>query len=297
MDIQLSYEFIDDHMAKANGDFLKVYLYSLRHKEAAPSDEQIADALNMTEKDVQRAIAYWKKEGLLDDQLTRKEVDVAKLSEDVEFRALLHALQNYVGKRFTGNDAEILGYMYDQLGFSTDLIEYLFELCKQKGKTSLRYIEKVAQSWHSKGIRTVDDAKKDNSIFATEINAIKDNLGIGNRELAKPELDYIIRWLREWKMPAELVCEACKRTVLSTGKPSFAYADSIIKSWHEAGADSKEKVDQLDQVYPVQKSAPASQKTSASSNNKFHNFTERKTSDEGNDLDADVMDKFNDLFK
>jgi len=296
MDIQLSQKFIDEHLAKANGDFLKVYLYILRYASARPDDGQIADALNMTEKDVQRAISYWKKEGVLDACTERREVDIARLSEDDEFRALLHALQNYMERRFTNNDAEILGYMYDQLGFSAELIEYLFELCKQKGKTSLRYIEKVAQGWHEKGIRTIEDAKKDTTIFAAEIGEIRKHMGITSRELAESELQYIDRWMRQWKMPVDMICEACDRTVLSTGKASFAYADSILGSWHEAGVTTRSKLDEHNKSYDggAYAGTPAAAKGKS---NAFHNFDERTTDKKNTGLDADVMDKFNDLFK
>jgi len=304
MDIQISHKFIDEHLAKANGDFLKVYLYILRYAGARPSDEQIADALNLTERDVQRAIAYWKKEGVLDAEAERKEVDIARLSEDDEFRALLHALQNYIKRQFTAADAEIIGYMYDQLGFPSELIEYLFELCKQKGKTSLRYIEKVAQGWHERGIRTIEDAKKDTTIFATEIGTIQKHMGISSRELAKSELDYIDRWLRTWKMPSDIICEACDRTVLSTGKPSFAYADSILKSWYDAGIHTHSQLKEYDRTYAEgaqDKAASAAREKVASAakgkTNGFHNFDERTNDDKNSGLDAEVMNNFNDLFK
>ena len=51
--------FIDEYMANASGEYVKVYLYLLRHQQDAVSIEQIADALNHTESDVKRALAYW----------------------------------------------------------------------------------------------------------------------------------------------------------------------------------------------------------------------------------------------
>lgn len=60
-------EFIDRHMAGANGEYVKVYLYLLRHQGTARDVGQIADALNHTESDVRRAIGYWVRQGVLDD--------------------------------------------------------------------------------------------------------------------------------------------------------------------------------------------------------------------------------------
>lgn len=57
--------FIDEYMAAASGEYVKVYLYLLRHEQEAVSIEQIADALNHTESDVKRALAYWERLGAL----------------------------------------------------------------------------------------------------------------------------------------------------------------------------------------------------------------------------------------
>ena len=58
-------EFIDTYMAAANGEYVKVYLYVLRHQGEGITIELIADALNHTESDVRRALSYWKKAGVL----------------------------------------------------------------------------------------------------------------------------------------------------------------------------------------------------------------------------------------
>lgn len=68
--------FIDRYMPHANGEFVKVYLYLLRCANSGRelSLSSIADVFEHTEKDVQRAIAYWQKQGLL--ELTCSQSDV-----------------------------------------------------------------------------------------------------------------------------------------------------------------------------------------------------------------------------
>lgn len=58
-------EFIDQEMAVANGEYVKVYLYVLRHQTEEISISRIADALDSTESDVRRALNYWDKRGVL----------------------------------------------------------------------------------------------------------------------------------------------------------------------------------------------------------------------------------------
>lgn len=48
----VSNEFIDRYLAEANGEYVKVYLYLLRHKDESVSLERIADGLNHTEADI-----------------------------------------------------------------------------------------------------------------------------------------------------------------------------------------------------------------------------------------------------
>lgn len=60
--------FFDDYMPKANGEFVKVYLYLLRcisDSSIALSINGIADKLNHTETDVIRALRYWEQVKLL----------------------------------------------------------------------------------------------------------------------------------------------------------------------------------------------------------------------------------------
>lgn len=61
-------EFIDRYMAGANGEYVKVYLYILRHEGQVRDAGQIADDLNHTESDVRRAIGYWVRQGVLREQ-------------------------------------------------------------------------------------------------------------------------------------------------------------------------------------------------------------------------------------
>lgn len=69
--------FIDEYMIKANGEFVKVYLYVQSqiqaNREQNLSISVIADKLECTEKDVQRAFTYWEKEGLLSLEVDEEE--------------------------------------------------------------------------------------------------------------------------------------------------------------------------------------------------------------------------------
>ena len=84
--------FIDTYMAGASGEYVKVYLYLLRHQQEEVSIGQIADALNHTEADVQRALAYWQRAGVLGTEVGE---GTAIVSGDA-------GTANFAGFRFNG---------------------------------------------------------------------------------------------------------------------------------------------------------------------------------------------------
>lgn len=63
----VSNAFIDNFMADANGEFVKIYLYLLRCMNSSESFSisKVADKFEHTEKDVARALKYWEKMHIL----------------------------------------------------------------------------------------------------------------------------------------------------------------------------------------------------------------------------------------
>lgn len=84
-------DFIDHYMAKANGEYVKVYLLLLRYLDAHNTSltiSQLADCLECTEKDILRAFKYWSKVELLkidyDEAGTICGLSVGKSTENEE---------------------------------------------------------------------------------------------------------------------------------------------------------------------------------------------------------------------
>ena len=64
----VSNRFIDVYMPRANGSYVKIYLYLLRCISDASTNmslDLIADRLDETEKDIMRALKYWEDTGIL----------------------------------------------------------------------------------------------------------------------------------------------------------------------------------------------------------------------------------------
>lgn len=318
--------FIDNYMADANGEYVKVYLYLLRRGFTGVSEAEIADALNGTEADVKRAITYWKKVGVLEEEkadpakaaaVQKADPDASRsadrhleesnsilmqksleeLSADPDFSQLLYIAQQYLKKIFTPKDGEVFANLYGRLGMSAELLEYLVEYCAQNSHTSLRYIEKVAISWHEKGLKTVEEAKAYAGTFSKDSFAVMKAFGLTGRSPAETEYVLLEKWYRSYGFTKDLVVDACNRTMTAIHSPSFQYADRILTDWKESGVRTMRDVAELDRMRKEQKAkgADTQHKTAASSSpgkkrtaNRFHNLEEH-----GYDYDKMVWSMIN----
>lgn len=358
----VSNQFVDQYMAGASGEYVKVYLYFLRHGGEAYQIEveRIADGLNLTESDVRRALAYWQRMGVLAKELEAREAkrrdgqaaaepaygevpvesgairgeasaaathremakagngreseaavsynepefgavtgaaefagkapgaaarleesglcqnaekaaagslsasvlaqnrepagasrfgkpcDMEKLTGDETFSQLLYIAQRYLNKTFTPADCQVMANLYVNLEMAPELLEFLVEYCAQNHHYSLRYVEKVALSWHERGIRTVEQAKAYSRSFSKDSFAVMKAMGLTGRSPADSEYALMEKWFRTYGFSRELVVEACSRTIQAIHTPSFQYADRILTDWKEAGVRTVSDIAVLD---------------------------------------------------
>lgn len=287
----LENEFIDQYMAEANGEYVKVYLLLLRHlNDPDVTISKLADMLDDTEKDVVRALNYWKKKGLLDyepvDTCLRaapEKVQSSTAGNDLppqentpalpapaavsspniqpyrnrkergEFKELLFVAEQYLGKTLSATDIDTITYFYDNLHMSTDLIEYLIEYCVENGHKSIHYIQKVALSWSEQNITTVSEAKSSTILYNKNCYSVLNAFGIKGRVPASSEAAFIRRWNEEYGFSLEIILEACSRTMNTIHQPSFDYTDSILKSWLAKDVKHIKDIEALDAEYLLEK--------------------------------------------
>lgn len=299
--------FIDKYMKNANGEFVKVYLYLLKCFQSDSTQitqKDIADSLNLMESDVVRALRYWDRENVIkaefDDScdtaiaITLMTLDatqpaiisntttleaptvqtVSLVNEEKkreETRQLFYIIEKYIGKQLNSSDAQRIMYMLEELHFSTELVEYLVEYCVSNSHSSTRYMETVANSWHESGITTVEEAKSSTILYSRKTVPVMKAFGFSDRKLTPAELDFINRWYDDYAFDRVIIEEACKRTVLTMGKPNFSYADGILRKWQTAGVHTMDDIKKLDAGFRGKVTVPVSTK----SNNQFNNFSQR----------------------
>ena len=181
-----------------------------------------------------------------------------KFLKDKDFEKAIFVTQTYFKKLLGPAQLDSLMFIYDKLGYDSEFIDYLIEYCTSRGKRSMRYAETVAIEWKKHGISTVTEAKATTTLNSIVYYGIIKTFGISNRSLVEEERQYIDKWLNTYKMPEQLILEACKRTIKATNKPEFAYADKILKSWFEKNAKTLKDIAGLDESH---------QKSNGKSNN------------------------------
>ena len=252
-------DFIEHIMPSANASYVMVYLYImlLASTNKSADTNEIAKKLGLIESDVVNAIKYWNEKGIFsgtgDTIIIKRSVDeeispettkkpVEEVSQIIDGNSALSDLcaiaQEILGKTLGNNDLETLYWFYDQLGFSPEVITMLLEYCVSMNKRNMKYIEKVAITWHENNITTMDEAQSfimgatKNDEF---ISSLRSLFGITDRNLSKTEKLYLKSWRDELGMSADMVGLAYEYCIMATSKLSFPYINTILKRWAEQG--------------------------------------------------------------
>ncbi len=306
-------DFIDNYMTKANGEYVKVYLLLLRHLNAVNSKLSVsclADCLECTEKDILRAFKHWSTVGLLkidydesgvicglsigattdtgseppvaseslaEEPPKKKTQNTSSAKSHENLRQLYFVAEQYIGKTLSATDIKKINYFYDELNFSSDLIEYLIEYCVENGHKSMHYIESVALAWADKNISTVAEAKENSSQYNKNYFAVLKAFGISGRNPAPCEIKYMQKWMNEYGFTMDIILEACNRTIANTSRADFKYTDSILGRWVERGVHHFSDIAKSDIAFQQEKAAKknSAAKTSPASKNRFNNFESR----------------------
>jgi len=256
--------FINEYMAAAPGDYVKVYIYGLMYSKYQPDMTygQMAKQLNLTEKQVEDAWDYWAEMGVIEKQKRGHDAD----EYDIEFKQLrrlmyssgresdskssydsdAHSLyddsikeiifkvESIMGKPLSTKETrEVISWLKD-MGATREVILAAVVYCLEKGKTGISYMAKVVLQWTEDGLRTEEDVKKHLENLEQSFARYKEvlhSLGI-NRGVTKAERDIIDRWFDEMGFNMERVAEACcKGSFIPT--PNVRYVNGILEKWYE----------------------------------------------------------------
>ncbi|MDD2970934.1 MAG: DnaD domain protein [Lachnospiraceae bacterium] len=172
-----------------------------------------------------------------------------------EAQQILFVAEQYIGKTLSPTEIRSIFYIYDGLGFSTDLIDYLIQYCVGRGKRDFRYIEKVAVTWAEAKVKTPKQAAAISGKYDKAVYTIMTALGKNASPVAK-EVDYITKWTKTYGYTIDVILEACNRTVLAVDSHRFEYADGVLSNWFKANIHHLNDVKLADEKFKKSK-APA----------------------------------------
>lgn len=238
--------FIDQYMPKANGEFVKVYLYLLRATGSGAgiaTISEIADHFSNTEADIIRALNYWASEGILQLQsgadgqimginlcsLSVSGVQAAQsniqstvadnaaqnnLQNSVVNNAAQNILQNSVVNNAAQNISTVNTRMHDSV------VE------KLKSQTT----DKAASSQKEYTLDEIKEFRKNPDI--SELFFIIETYL--KHTLSSTDTNMVLYWLDELHFSTDLV-EYLVEYCITKGHSSLRYMNKVALGWADAG--------------------------------------------------------------
>lgn len=225
--------FIDQYMPKANGEFVKVYLYLLRATGSGAgiaTISEIADHFSNTEADIIRALNYWASEGILQLQsgadgqimginlcslsVSGMQAAQSNIQSAVADNAAQNNLQNSVVNNAAQNISTVNTRMHDSV------VE------KLKSQTP----DKAASSQKEYTLDEIKEFRKNPDI--SELFFIIETYL--KHTLSSTDTNMVLYWLDELHFSTDLV-EYLVEYCITKGHSSLRYMNKVALGWADAG--------------------------------------------------------------
>lgn len=225
--------FIDQYMPKANGEFVKVYLYLLRATGSGAgiaTISEIADHFSNTEADIIRALNYWASEGILqlqsgaDGQIIG--INLCSLSvsgmqaaqSNIQSAVADNAAQNNLQNGVVNNGAQNISTT--NIRMQDSVVE------KLKSQTP----DKAASSQKEYTLDEIKEFRKNPDI--SELFFIIETYL--KHTLSSSDTNMVLYWLDELHFSTDLV-EYLVEYCITKGHSSLRYMNKVALGWADAG--------------------------------------------------------------
>lgn len=216
--------FIDQYMPKANGEFVKVYLYLLRATGSGAgiaTISEIADHFSNTEADIIRALNYWASEGILqlqsgsDGQIMG--INLCSLSVS-GMQAAQSNIQSTVADNAAQNNLQNISTA--DIRMQDSVVE------KLKSQTP----DKPASSQKEYTLDEIKEFRKNPDI--SELFFIIETYL--KHTLSSSDTNMVLYWLDEFHFSTDLV-EYLVEYCITKGHSSLRYMNKVALGWADSG--------------------------------------------------------------
>ena len=238
--------FIDQYMPKANGEFVKVYLYLLRATGSGAgiaTISEIADHFSNTEADIIRALNYWASEGILQVQtgadgqimginlcslsVSGMQAAQSNIQSAVADNAAQNNLQNGVVNNATQNNLQNGVVNNAAQNISTANIQMQDSVVeKLKSQTT----DKASSSQKEYTLDEIKEFRKNPDI--SELFFIIETYL--KHTLSSTDTNMVLYWLDELHFSTDLV-EYLVEYCITKGHSSLRYMNKVALGWADAG--------------------------------------------------------------
>lgn len=251
--------FIDQYMPKANGEFVKVYLYLLRATGSGAgiaTISEIADHFSNTEADIIRALNYWASEGILqlqsgaDGQITGinlcslavsgMQAAQSNIQSAVADNAAQNNLQNSVVNNAAQNNLQnIVVNNAAQNSLQNGVVN---NVAQNISTANIRMQDSVVEKLKSQATDKPAPSQKEYTL--DEIKEFRKNPDISElffiietylkHTLSSTDTNMVLYWLDELHFSTDLV-EYLVEYCITKGHSSLRYMNKVALGWADAG--------------------------------------------------------------
>ena len=225
--------FIDQYMPKANGEFVKVYLYLLRATGSGAgiaTISEIADHFSNTEADIIRALNYWASEGILQVQ-TGADGQIMGINLCSLSVSGMQAAQSNIQSAVADNAAQ------------NNLQNSVVNNAAQNISTAnIRMQDSVVEKLKSQATDKPAPSQKEYTL--DEIKEFRKNPDISElffiietylkHTLSSTDTNMVLYWLDELHFSTDLV-EYLVEYCITKGHSSLRYMNKVALGWADAG--------------------------------------------------------------
>ncbi len=238
-------DFVDYYMPRANGEFVKIFLYLLRSAHAPDRNtslSSLADVFSCTEKDILRALRYWEKAGLLRLRFSEGKSAAQRELEEV---TLLPVARNLAATRLEPDELYL-----DPPADTGSAAEPAGKAVPGEEKASQAVAGRHPETAGPEGANDTAPEKEASSekesaqISSTRLKELKDNeearkiLYVAERYLGRPlsttDMRRLLYFFDELQFPFDLLDYLIEYSVVKGGR-SLNYIEKVGLAWHAEG--------------------------------------------------------------
>ncbi len=170
---------------------------------------------------------------------------VKRCKESPEIEAFLNDLQPILGKTVGYDGQSVFLMMHDSYGLPFEVIYMLVSYCVSIGKSSYKYMGKMARSWGEKEIDTIEKADE----IISRLNLLSKSwaqftrlTGIQTPKPTSSQQAFLYKWVNDYKFSMEMIYGAYEYMADNCARISFKYMDAVLTDWYSKGIKNPEDI-------------------------------------------------------